>query len=117
MERIDHIGFETTVLPFKIAYHTDDDHIAIHRHCAELLEILDDLMQIALIVYRHRHAHLRCDDHIDRRTVCFEYLKHFTQESIGKKHSAALDLDGCDIVFAATALILRVGRVLYISVP
>ena len=82
----------------------DDGHDGLsgfHFGRPERLEFADDLSELAVVVDGYGDGHFGGRHHVDRRFIFFEYLEDFAQESVGKQHPGALDIDGDDSVFGS----------------
>ena len=71
-----------------------------HATSAKRPEVVDDRVEPARVVHRHRHAHLGGRHHVDRRLEALEHLEQPPQEAVRHQHARRRDVDDRDVALA-----------------
>lgn len=87
VEGVENTRRKTALLPDDIAHNTDNTHIFIDFHIAEMVQLLADRRQMFRGVDRQRNGHFRGRNHIDRRFVPLKNFENFFQEPVSHQHS------------------------------
>ena len=59
-----------------------------------------NLLQPAIVVYRHRHAHLRRRHDVHGRAVALEHLEQPAEKAVRHQHARGRDFDDGDVALA-----------------
>ena len=104
MERIEGFGLETAVVPFEVADHAYDHHVAVDGDGADFFQLIYDMLKFERVVYGDRHPDLACGDHVYRAAVIVENLKHAVHEARREHHPRRPDFDGDDVILGRHGL-------------
>lgn len=95
---IQYLGAVAVLLGGHIAHYADDALIRIDLHGTQFAKVVEDRFKIGGVVDCERYAYFGGGYHIDGGLVLIEHLEQSGQKTAGQKHTAADDLDGCDVV-------------------